>query len=1403
VPVTGPVGARRALTAGRVGRVAALVVAVAVALGVADRFLPGHLPPGIVLKGVVLGGLEALVAMGLVLLYRSARIVNFAQGAIGLLGLTVVVSLISGAHLGYGPAVLSGIAVTALLGWLVGRIFERFATASRMVATVATIGLAELINAANVELPRLIDLRSSVTFTTPFSFSFTVRPLAFTGDALVALGAAVLVLAGLWFFSQRTETGLAIRAAADNRERALLLGIPVRRLAVVTWVLAASLAGIGAILAAPITGVSVGQPADPSTLLAPLAAAVLAGMESLPATVAWSVVLSVVDQAVFWSFHNEVYGQLVLFAVVVGAMLVRGATRPAVGEAWRTEPPSGASPAPALRQTRGTVGRGLGRALPVGLVGIAALVPLALPAPTVVAFQYVAIYAILGLSLVVLAGWAGQISLAQYALAGIGAAVTGAAMVHLHVPFLAAAVAAAAAGAVVALLLGVPALRIQGLNLAVVTMAFSVPASSWLLSPSFVPWLDPVAPSVPPPVLFGRFDLASPWTFYELCLGALVLCAVAVHNLRHSRAGRVVTAVRDNPQAAAAYGVSPLRARLLAFAVAGALAGVAGALLLVSTSGIPANGYSPSLSIDVFAVAVIGGLGSVAGAITGAVYAQGAVHFLPEVWQYVADGGGLLVLLLLLPEGLSALVGRVGAILDRVRLPARAAEDAAPRAAPALAADRAAPLSDAVSAAALRMAALEDLEVAEQFGGSTGAPDAGPEAGRPVLELEDVSVVFGAVRAVAGISLGVAQGEALAMVGTNGAGKSTTLRAAAGLVKPVTGKVVLVGRDVTGWSPAQRVEAGLVAMLGGRSTFPSLTVADNLRLGAWTVRHRTHDHDFARRATGRVLELFPALADRLDQPAGQLSGGERQLLALAQSLLCRPRVLLVDELSLGLAPAAAAQVVEVVRALVASGVTVVVVEQSVNVATALCERAVFVERGRVRFSGPTPDLAARPDLLRSVFLRAADRAVRRRAARPAIDVASLLAGVADTQTAAAASPPTEVVGVVGPEVGRQGELPAGTVLTVDDVAAVLAGWATPATVVGDPGECADGAGSAGDAGGLLAEVLDQVRWPATAGTGSRAAEVDGDGLGVAAFVVRHVSKAFGGLVALHDVSLAVAPGEILGVIGTNGAGKTTLFDVCSGFSRPDWGSVQLFGRDVTSWRAHERAALGLGRVFQDVRLWPNLTVAEALATALEREVAVRDPVAAALGLVAVADAEADVADRVDELLHQFGLVRSAHRPVRELSTGMRRVTELACAFAHRPRVLLLDEPTAGIAQREASALGELLLGLRDETGAAFVVIEHDVPLVASVADALACLHLGSVIAHGPTANVLEDPAVADAYLSGGEIIGAASRRARAAASSRRVGIPPSEPGAPRPGSSPARGGPGARRPAVVGAGSRG
>ncbi len=250
--------------------------------------------------------------------------------------------------------------------------------------------------------------------------------------------------------------------------------------------------------------------------------------------------------------------------------------------------------------------------------------------------------------------------------------------------------------------------------------------------------------------------------------------------------------------------------------------------------------------------------------------------------------------------------------------------------------------------------------------------------------------------------------------------------------------------------------------------------------------------------------------------------------------------------------------------------------------------------------------------------------------------------------------------------------------------------------------------------------------------------------------VRDITRRFGGVRALDGVSFDVRPGEILGFIGPNGAGKTTLFDVISGYTPADAGSIRLLSHgvltDLHDAPTHVRSWRGLGRSFQDGRLFPGLTVHEAIAVALEQHVDVRDPVAATLHLPSVQDSEEKVHDRVEELIELLALGAYRDKFVRELSTGTRRVLDLACVLAQGPRVLLLDEPSSGIAQREAEALAPMLRRVRDELGASLLVIEHDLPLLGQISDRMIALDLGRVVAEGTPAEVIEHPAVVASYL---------------------------------------------------------
>ncbi|MEZ5145388.1 MAG: MFS transporter [Acidimicrobiales bacterium] len=580
------------------------------------------------------------------------------------------------------------------------------------------------------------------------------------------------------------------------------------------------------------------------------------------------------------------------------------------------------------------------------------------------------------------------------------------------------------------------------------------------------------------------------------------------------------------------------------------------------------------------------------------------------------------------------------------------------------------------------------------------------------LLVRGLDVAYGDVQILFGVDFEVDQGEIVALLGTNGAGKSTLLKAICGVVQASNGAVIFDGRDVTDAPPHEVAALGVAMVPGGQGVFPSLTVAENLRVATWLERKAGGD---VNARMDEVLHMFPILRERLEDPAANLSGGQQQMLALGMAFLSRPKLLAIDELSLGLAPVVVEQLLPVVRAIRDQGTTVILVEQSVNVALTVAETAVFMEKGEIRFRGPTAELLDRPDVLRSVFLEGASKGL------------SVAEGTAEAGAPGGAEAAVEASEAAAEAAG--------------EVAGEVAGPVPSAGATGGNGHGEPPAKVLFDFGQAAAEVSAKVHTVHDELAGlHEVAQVTG-GLEVVDLSVR-----FGGIRAVNGVSFSVAPGEIVGIIGPNGAGKTTLFDLISGFTSADSGRVALGGDDISGLTPDARARRGLGRSFQDARLFPSLTVEETIAVALERFLEVRDPLNAAMRLPAFQDAEDDMRDRVDELIDLLGIETFRTKFVHELSTGSRRVVDLACVLAHHPSVVLLDEPSSGIAQKEAEALAPLIERIRDNLGASIVVIEHDMVLITAVSNRLVALDQGHVVTIGEPSEVLEHPDVVESYL---------------------------------------------------------
>ncbi len=1216
----------------------AFVVAVVAALAVAMVVAPGTVPTGIVARGALFGAATGLLAVGLVLTYRTTRVINFAYGAMGTLGGAMAVSLTVGKHWNWAVAAVVGIAAGVAAGALIERfVIRRFATAPRLVLTVATIGLAQLLGGLALYLPQWFGAPSVIprVQNSLSDHKFNLDPVAFSANDLILLAAVPVVLVLLGWFLFRTEAGMAVRGMAENMHRARLLGIPVNQLSLLLWSVTGGVAALAVVLQAPSAGVPLTAAAGPTILLPALAAAVVVGMRSMAGAFVAAVLLGILDQLVLWNVDRQAPTSVVLLVVIVAALLFqrRSWHRAEQGESsWSVV----------------GVGHGLPRAYArlsevrlaklVGIVVVAGLV-VALPllgTDSQVNFGTLTLaYALVALSLVVLTGWGGVVSLGQVGVMGVGAVVTANLIADHNSDLFVALGLSALAGGAIAVVLGLPALRVSGQFLAVTTLAFAVAMELYFLNPANYASLLPAAYFRPK--LWGVANLENERWLYALGVALVVAGVYVVHNLRVARAGRTIAATRDNDRGAAAAGINTVETRLAAFVFAGMLAGIAGGLHATALRGIGQSTYPAATSLLGFSMAVIGGASSIGGALAGVVLVQWAGYLFPQA-QLLLTGVGLLVILLVMPGGLAqafervrdALVHRLAvrkgiAIVDHVETVEQAVEPGP-----------GAVIHRDASGAGLRLGSVRRERL-----------------GNDLLTCYGVEAAYGSLQVLFGVDMGVERNEMLALLGTNGAGKSTVLKSLAGLLPPTAGRIVFDGRDITGMPAEEVAHLGLSLVPGGKGVFPTLTVAENLRLASWMVRH---DPRAAAEGRAGVEAMFPILRQRHDQLAGDLSGGEQQQLSLAMAFITRPKLLCIDELSLGLAPTVVDRLIDKVREIHASGTTVVVVEQSVNVALLLCHRALFLEKGQVRFRGPTAGLLDRPDILRAVFIGGHDQ-----------HAANVATGAPPGIVAAPAVPPP---------------------------------WERPTR-------------------GITLEA-------------------------------RGVSKRFGGIPALDDVHLAIHPATIVGLIGHNGAGKTTLFDVLTGFLPADGGQVLLDGVDITRWAPYRRAVAQVGRTFQEALLYPSLTVENAIAVSLEQHLANRDPVAAALRLPASTDSEASAADRVDQLIELLGLDAYADRPTGELSTGTRRIVELACLLAQDPAVVLFDEPSAGVAQRETEALGPLLRRVQAETGCSMVIIEHDMALLSSLCDGFVALEQGAVIAGGTPAQVLSDPRVITSYLGTNE-----------------------------------------------------
>lgn len=913
----------------------------------------------VIFNGLVTGMSYGVLAVGLVLVYRSARVINFAQGEMGAFGAALLALLVINWNVPFLVALGAVLVVGAVLGAVLELVVvRRLFRAPRVILFVATIGAAQLIFLLQFLLPGLDRFGR---YPTPFDWSHQVGNVLVRSEHLLILVIVPAMTLGLAFFLERTRWGTAVRASAANPDAARVSAISVKRMSTLVWTLAGLLATVTAVLIAPLrTSSAVATIAlGPSLLLRALAAALIGRMTSMPVALVAGIVIGVVEALLFFNYPAQTgLIDAVLFVVVLLAVLVMART--SKGEdrtgSWSFAPPT--RPVPDRLRDLWVV-RNANRIAAGLALAFALLLPVFFDtASRHFLYSRMLLFAIVALSLTVLTGWSGQLSLGQFAFVGLGAMTT-TALVSNGVPFELAVPIATVVTVIAALVVGAPALRVRGLFLAVTTLAFAVMTTQWLLRLDVMNGGNAVV-TMRRPRWGDSFSLVPQRTYYYLCLAVLVVMIILALRIRRSGLGRSMLAVRDNPESAAAFTISPTRIKLTAFGVAGGMAGLSGALLagLLQTFGTDA--FPAQESLQVVAVAVIGGLSSVAGAVIGAVWVIGLPAFFDnaEEARLLTSGAGLLILLLYFPGGFVELIYRARdacyEMLAR-RLPDRPVRKDVEAPVPVtVRADRQAPL---------------DL------------PD------DVALRAQEVRVRFGGRNAVDGVSLAVGAGEVVGLIGTNGAGKSTFMNAVGGFVR-AAGTIELLGHDVSGLSPAQRARRGLGRTFQSPELFPDLSVRETVQV-ALEARHRAtlpatllalpkaRRAERAKRAQAEELIAFFGLGRYGDSMVSELSTGTRRIVELACLVALESRVLCLDEPTAGVAQreteAFAPLILRIRKELDAS---LLVIEHDMPFIMGISDRVCCLEAGRIIAEGSPTEVRHDPLVIAS-YLGTDERAIAR------------------------------------------------------------------------------------------------------------------------------------------------------------------------------------------------------------------------------------------------------------------------------------------------------------------------------------------------------------------------------------------------------------------------------------------
>jgi len=924
------------------------------------------IPVPVLFLGLITGLTYGVLAVGLVLVFRTNGIINFAHGQVGSFAAVAFGVIVVQQHIPYWVGFPIALAIGAAVAGLVEiAVVRRLRRAPRVMSIVATLGVAQVLFGAQFLLNPAA-LAGSAFPQPPGMPKFSVGALlvnpAYSGMLILT---PVIVL-GLASFLRWSRTGRALRAASANPDAARLSGVYSSRMSTIAWLIAGAVSAFTAILLLPTQGYA-DAAFGPGLVLRALTAAVLARMTNLPIALVGGIAVGEIEQLTLWNYPDAGTVDAVLFVFILVGLLLqpRFAGRGEEKGSWAAV--QGWRPLPEAYRSAWAIRHG-GKVLALVLLAAALVVPRVSTFAQAFALSTIFAVGIAGLSLGVITGLSGQLSLGQFGIAAIGAWAawyTGGQTGNFPLAMFAGGVAGAAASVII----GLPALRIRGLMLAVTTLAFAFMVNGWLLHQ---PWVlgDGVQPAHV--VILGRqLDTKS---YYYFSLAFLVLSLWLAANVRRGGLGRLFVALRDNSDGAKAFGISSTLRSLQAFGVAGFLAGVAGGVYVHALAKFSFATFNPDLSISLVAMAVLGGLGILAGPLIGAMYIFGLPDLIGANFDAVALASltlGWLLLVLYVPGGLAGIV---------IPIRERHADTLARMSGIDVAAARADPTAVDGGAA---------VEREKSAGGIRALP---PTAPRPPLEgallrVEAVSKRYGGVVAVDGVSLDVQEGEILGLIGPNGAGKTTLFELISGFVRPDGGLVVFAGRTLSrqlfalgparfhlSASPEARARHGLIRSFQDAALFSTMTVLEVVQLAY---------------EKGEPTQLFPALVGSslrerpklekaremislmgLDayrqKQVRELSTGTRRIVEISCLVALEPRLLLLDEPSSGIAQRETEALGELLQQLRDQlKATMVVIEHDIPLLMGMADRVVAMESGRVIASGTPAEIRANPLVIES------------------------------------------------------------------------------------------------------------------------------------------------------------------------------------------------------------------------------------------------------------------------------------------------------------------------------------------------------------------------------------------------------------------------------------------------------